>query len=312
MASFNFTVNTDPMANEIKKVSNHVDAVSGSVVAMQMAVIKAEKEGADAVCRNVNNGFYSLMQSQISQKIAALTSRIEAKLIDMSQQAMALRNIQNRMERDYNMISRRYNKLFNSLNTSLLARIYELDKPVVSMVNKDMALVDSRVKNILGSISVNQGESILSSQIILASKTKNDGAMAIKAMHQFVRDVNMHAKQSDAVVSDIEISDVDELFLPIVITESSNEIGALSTNYYAPISSVETIDNVIVHSARQEAIDITHNGNWQIILSDDRITLDSEFSTILLDASLDERVRREISKMYNAVSDVKQLNSTEL
>lgn len=312
MASFKFTVNTDPMANEIKTVSNHVDAVSGSVVAMQMAVIQAEKEGADAVCRNVNNGFYSLMQSQISQKIAALTSRIEAKLIDMNQQAMALRNIQNRMERDYNMISRRYNKLFNSLNTSLLARIYELDKPVVSMVNKDMALVDSRVKNILGSISVNQGESILSSQIILASKTKNDGAAAIKAMHQFVRDVNVNAKQSEAVVSDIEISDVDELFLPIVITESSNEIGTLITNYYAPICNIETIDDVIVNSARQDAINTTCNGNWQTILSDDRITLDSEFSTILLESSLDERIRSEMSKMYNAVSDVKQLKSRNL
>ena len=114
MANFSFTVDTDPMAHEISSVSQRVDMTSAAVVTMQTAVIVAEKEAADHVCENVNYGFYTLMHSQISQKIAQLTSTVESKLIEMGQQAAALQNLKKRMERDYNMISNRYGKLFGS------------------------------------------------------------------------------------------------------------------------------------------------------------------------------------------------------
>ena len=104
MASFNFTVDTSPMASEIQSVSRNVNRVSGAVVAMQAAVIAAEQEGADHVCQNVNKGFYSLMHSQISQKIAQLTSTVEAKLLELGQYAAALKAIQSRMTKDYHMI----------------------------------------------------------------------------------------------------------------------------------------------------------------------------------------------------------------
>ena len=130
MADFNFTVDTSPMASEIQSVSHGVKRVSGAVVAMQAAVIAAEKEGAEHVCQNVNKGFYSLMHSQISQKIAQLTSTVEAKLLELGQYAAALKSIQSRMTTDYNMISGRYTKLFKSINNNLEARVAELDMPI--------------------------------------------------------------------------------------------------------------------------------------------------------------------------------------
>ena len=68
MADFNFTVDTTPMANQINSVSHHVDGVTASVVAMKTAVISAEKDGANKICGNVNRGFFSMMQAQITQK----------------------------------------------------------------------------------------------------------------------------------------------------------------------------------------------------------------------------------------------------
>lgn len=44
MANFNFTVDTSPMASEMQSVSHGVNRVSGAVVAMQAAVIAAEKK----------------------------------------------------------------------------------------------------------------------------------------------------------------------------------------------------------------------------------------------------------------------------
>ena len=47
MANFNYTVDTKPMADEMRSVSRHVNATTGAVVAMQTAVIIAEEKAAD-------------------------------------------------------------------------------------------------------------------------------------------------------------------------------------------------------------------------------------------------------------------------
>ena len=168
MANFNFTVDTSPMASEMQSVSHGVNRVSGAVVAMQAAVIAAEKEGAEHVCQNVNKGFYSLMHSQISQKIAQLTSTVEAKLLELGQYAAALKNIQSHMTTDYNMISGRYTKLFKSINNNLEARVAELDMPVFKLVDRDAKLFESRRALNSGQFTVHQLESVLSSQLLAA------------------------------------------------------------------------------------------------------------------------------------------------
>ena len=171
MASFNFTVDTSPMASEIQSVSRNVNRVSGAVVAMQAAVIAAEQEGADHVCQNVNKGFYSLMHSQISQKIAQLTSTVEAKLLELGQYAAALKAIQSRMTKDYHMISGRYTKLFKSINNNLEARVAELDMPVFKLVDRDVKLVENRMRLNSAQFTVHQLESVLSSQRLLLMST---------------------------------------------------------------------------------------------------------------------------------------------
>ena len=60
MATFNYIVDTHPMAQEMGSVSNNVKVTTGAVVAMQTAVVLAEAKAADAVCDNVNNVSFSL------------------------------------------------------------------------------------------------------------------------------------------------------------------------------------------------------------------------------------------------------------
>ena len=76
-------IDTTPMAAEMQSVSSHVQGTTAAVVTMQSAVIAAENHSANKVCSNVNRGFYTLMCSQISQKIANKHSRVEALLMKM-------------------------------------------------------------------------------------------------------------------------------------------------------------------------------------------------------------------------------------
>ena len=77
-------VDTKPMAEELHSVSNHVKGTTAAVTTMQAAVIAAENSGANKVCSNVNRGFFTLMCSQISQKIASKHSRVEALLLTLT------------------------------------------------------------------------------------------------------------------------------------------------------------------------------------------------------------------------------------
>ena len=99
------------MAQTVGTVSTHVNGTTAAVVAMKAAVVQAEKEGADHVCEKVNKGFYTLIRSQISQKIATLRSEVDSQLMRLNQQRKQLTAIRQRMERDYQMICGRYLKL---------------------------------------------------------------------------------------------------------------------------------------------------------------------------------------------------------
>ena len=55
MANIDFVIDTEPMAQEMSSISNHIKGTTAALVAMQTAVVLAEQKQADLVCDNVNN-----------------------------------------------------------------------------------------------------------------------------------------------------------------------------------------------------------------------------------------------------------------
>jgi len=220
MSSFNYTVDTQPMADEMRSVSHHVNATTTAVVAMKAAVIDAEDKAANHICNNVNRGFYSLIRSQISQKLAKLQSEIDSLIMQLSQQKNALINIKNRMERDYNMISRRYAKLFNGLNTNLKKRIFELDRPTINFAYKEIDKITNRVIYLTAVVPITQIESITISQRIISSNVKQKGNNAINSMKSFIHEMNMQKKLTNEIlINDNSVASDKTIYLPVAICE---------------------------------------------------------------------------------------------
>ena len=172
MARIDCVVDTQPMADEIKSVSHQINDTTTAVVAMKAAIVLAEQQAADMVCRNVNKGFYTLMRSQISQKIAKLQSEVDSQLMQLNAQRKQLLAIKNRMERDYNMLSDRYLKLFNGINQNLKQRILELDRPVFNFAVQEVGKVSNRTKYLAATVPISQLESLITSQQIVISNIK--------------------------------------------------------------------------------------------------------------------------------------------
>jgi hypothetical protein len=218
MATFNYTVDTKPMADEMRSVSKHVTATTGAVVAMQTAVVLAEAKAAEHVCANVNRGFYSLIRSQISQKMAKLQSEVDSHLITLLQQKKSLLSIKSRMQKDYNMISARYLKLFNGLNGNLKQRIFELDKPTIDFAIKEIDKIGNRSKYLSALVPIGQSESLSASQRITSSNIRKRGQQVIGSMHSFLFEMENQKKLTDQIlITDGKIQSTSKIFSPVVI-----------------------------------------------------------------------------------------------
>ena len=297
MATFNYTVDTKPMADEMRSVSRHVNATTDAVVAMQTAVIIAEEKAADHVCNNVNKGFYSLIRSQISQKMAKLQSEVDSHLMQLVQQKNALLSIKNRMQKDYNMIASRYIKLFNGLNSNLKQRVFELDKPTIDFAVKEVDKVSNRTKYLTATIPIAQLESLAASQKIVASNVKYRGLNVIKSMRSFLFEMNTQKKLTDQIlINDGRYTETATVYIPIVICECNRD--KTGTGIEISVSDVE-LDNISKSAIKNTAFAELNQIEWQAKTSPNT-EVKSEFSKLVSSSSKSQRVKDMAMKLFQS------------
>lgn len=296
MAYISRTLDTNPMARTLDTVSNHVIGTTAAVTAMKAAVIKAEEDAADLVCDNVNKGFYTLIHSQISQKIAKLKSEVDSHLLRLHQLNKQLLSIRGRMGRDYGMISERYITLFNRINKNLENRVYELDKPTVTFAVKDISTISNRTKLLTAVAPLAQTESISTSQRILASNIKYRGMMVIESTTKFLDGLKEQRELSEHILLDGDVThEVSEIMIPAVISE---------TNYDKYDNKRISIDVNSTNLSRRVQ-DSIRNGidplslNWQ---DEEKIdeNIISEFNKYLSESTVSERVKKVATELFHS------------
>jgi hypothetical protein len=299
MATFNFTVDTKPMAKEIDSVSSSVNKTTGAVVAMQAAVISAENAATEHVCGNLNKGFYMLIQSQISQKKALYQSEVDSLIIQLTQQKKALLNIRNRMERDYNMISRRYNKLFTGLNTNLRTRVNELDKPIMNFACKEMEKVSNRTKYLTATVPVTQIESLSTSQKIIASHVKHKGIHLINSMKGFLYEMLIQKKLTDQIlINDLYSQKEGSYYLPVLLSESvSDSMNKRNLDIVIPKIGLNTPS---MSSVRNTVFTGYSKLKWNQKSPSSEVN--SEFQKLLSASQKSDRIKKMAQKLFDAAN----------
>jgi len=298
MATFNYTVDTRPMAEELSSVSRHVNATTGAVVAMQTAVVISEKAAADRVCENVNKGFYSLIRSQISQKMAKLQSEVDAHLMSLVQQKNALLSIKNRMERDYHMIASRYIKLFNGINANLRSRVFELDKPTIDFAAKEVDKISNRTKYLTATVPITQLESLSASQRIVASNIKQKGLNVINAMRGFLLELNSQKKLTDLIlINDSRFTVTAKSFIPVLMYECNRDKSDnKSVEIFFPDKEFNSVSkSVITNTAYAEFPKI----KWSKKSTPNQEVI-REFSKLVTSSSKSQRIKDMSMKLFQA------------
>lgn len=294
MAHIDFVLDTKPMAQEISSISNHIKGTTAAVVAMQTAVVLAEQKAADQVCSNVNKGFYTMMRSQISQKIATLQSQVDSFLMQLNAQRKQLLAIKKQMERDYNMLCSRYLKLFNGLNQNLHQRVFELDKPTINFAVREVERISNRTKYLTATVPLSQVESLSDSQKILASNVKYRGAKVIQSMKNFLSSSIEQKKITDKVLLEGN-SQSENLITPVLISE-------YCFDKYGTKNLTIWVSNTLLSPQAQTAVKNTlgqqlETFSWVNHTETDK-EIKSEFSKLVSKSTSSQRVKDMTLKLF--------------
>lgn len=294
MARIDCLLDTKPMAHEISSISNHIKGTTAAVVAMQTAVVLAEQKAADQVCSNVNKGFYTMMRSQISQKIATLQSQVDSFLMQLNAQRKQLLAIKKQMERDYNMLCSRYLKLFNGLNQNLHQRVFELDKPTINFAVREVERISNRTKYLTATVPLSQVESLSDSQKILASNVKYRGAKVIESMKNFLSSSIEQKKITDKVLLEGNTQS-ENLVTPVLISE-------YCFDKYGTKNLTIWISNTLLSPQAQTAVKNTlgqqlETLSWVNHTETDK-EIKSEFSKLVSKSTSSQRVKDMTLKLF--------------
>lgn len=298
MQSIDCVVDTQPMARELDRVSHHVNGTTSAVVGMKVAVLKAEAEAADNVCRNVNRGFYALIHSQISQKIAKWKSEVDSLLLQLNQQRRQINNIKAQMERDYGSITARYTKLFTTLNRALQRRVYELDKPAFKFAVTEIDTLSNRTRQLSATVPVSQNESLLTSQKIMASNLKYRGSTVIALMKDFLMDLSRQKALTGRVLLDRVLSaGLENRLLPVIVWEGCGGRHEGDLEHF-------TMPEVCLSDRTRSAITnhiATNNVQfpWSEPEAVDPRVRDS-FNSMLSEFDATDRIKETMSKLFGA------------
>ena len=226
MPSLDFTLDTGPMARSLDQVTNHVTLTTGAVSAMELAVIKAEKDSADMICQNVDRGFYNLIRSQVSSKLATHFTSMNASFMLLMQYAKTLGATQNRMEADISRLKRQYYKIFHGLDKSLDNRVAQLDKDAVQLSRTGRNLITERKRKNVTSAVLSQQDTENLTKALVTARLKERAGAALDSIHAKISGDSRYANQVSEVLQQQEIESQESLHVPVIMARERSQVTA--------------------------------------------------------------------------------------
>lgn len=288
-------VDTIPMAEKIQRVGQNVERTTMAVVAMKTAVVEAEKSGAQHICQNVNRGFFTLMQSQLSAKLAQKKSRTEALMAQLAMQKRRLLEIKNSMENDYQRICTRYGRIISSINKQLEQRIIDLDKPVYKFCTNDIATCTNRKLTVSGIAPIVQKEDVQTAQRINSSVLRRDGEYAINHLKDFL--VEFAKSDHEVRCHTIESLPAQDctFYLPFVMMSVTVDSEGTQSLYITPPESLS------IKNAQRSVREISSQVNTFGWVPEESVSSETktEFLRILAESEQPDRVKKMIKRLYD-------------
>jgi hypothetical protein len=224
----NVTINvdTEPFDGSVKRFNTSIGALGASVTAMHAAQCAAILKSAEEVSASVINGFFGMINTELSQQIQALDSAIKAGFGLITEQGKAVSEIKNVMEEDYNRISSRYIKLFSDLDNECYKRIFALDKQSFTLSEKVQKQLlcesssDAAAMNLLGTEEVSSSKTL-----VFISSLNRKALEVLKTLHDYITQESMINALINSLLLNEEIDKNATFYIPVIWSESDMTEG---------------------------------------------------------------------------------------
>ena len=248
MASYDFILDTEPMAQKVDQMATNVGAVGAAVTAMQVAVVATEKQTADNICRNLDNGFYMMVRSKLSQKVSQFTSRMNSRIGSMVETAEAIDHTRDQMDQDFHRIKARYVKLFDRLDRALQSRIRTLDKDAMALAEvRSSLLMKGQCKNAPAALCYSR-EIQVSALKAANAHMKVRAEQSLNSLGNGLEHIVSYSRTTGMVVKNRPASQSTQMLLPVVYAQT--ESLAAPGGYVTSVNLPEKAPDAMKASAR--------------------------------------------------------------
>ena len=295
--NFGYTVDTEPMANKLNEVRNSVVSLNGVVAAMQTAVISAEKKAANDVCDSVDAGFYGLIASQISQKIA----HVEPGVISGQQLLLSIKRdmckIRSNLEKDYNRCLRTYSATFKQINKSTKEHLLALDKAAFNLIEifRKQCIQRQSDRSAFSLLLDNDANRVR--QLGTQTHVMDNAKSGIMAVSTYKDEYNLLEKRQDVLAGNKKIEGEEILKVPIMYV-SYDDVNGFDLK-----SDVHLVSGIEANSATRikNKVSMDMNGcSWRAISQEEKDLLRKDVKSLLSRNNCSERVVALVDAMLNS------------
>ena len=291
---FKYTVDTEPMAESLDEVKTSVNALNGVVAAMQTAVIAAEQNAAKKVCNSVDAGFYGLIASQISQKIA----HVEPSVISGQQLLLSIKTemckIQPNLEKDYNRCLRTYGSIFKQINKSTKEHLLALDKEAFNMIElfRKQCLVRQSDRSAFMLLMDNDVNHVrqLGTQTHVMSNAKT----GITKVSDYKDEYNLLEKKQNILAGSKKVESEEILNIPALYIDYDDVNGFDQKADVHVVSGLE--ENCANRIKNKVSMDMNSN-EWSKISAEEMNLLKKDVKSLCVKHNCSERLTNELNRL---------------
>ncbi len=299
----NIEVNTTPFDSSINSCNGHIGALTGSVVATEAAQVASIRDNSRKVAQTIVSGFFKTVQSEISQQIAELQSRIDADLIHLHELDKRCKGLQQQMEVDYNRICSRYSKVFTDMNNELQNRIRALDRPIFDFKDSsDSCSIYAAGTSMAGMMAITGTEGGKLQAMLSASVSKKRSNDTLQKINQFL----LQQKQLETILHQCILSESADatVYAPICYMKTENAGKTLGAHVHQLQDMAQMNEKQLITSLEAQ--------KWQDMPANEAENIRQFFGVEMSKLSQEsntqhsQRVQDYISKLFN-INSIKTL-----
>jgi len=298
-------VDTDPFDGSVARFNTSIGALGGSVAAMKVAQCAAIQQTAQEVSASLINGFFGVINTELSQQLQALDSAIKAGFGMIQDLGKAVGDKKKVMEEDFNRISSRYIKIFADLDNECYKRIFALDKQSFGLSEKTLKQLLSEASSNAAAMNLLSIEEISSSKTLVFVSSLNRKALEVlKTLHDYITQESKIGSLIDSFLLNEEEDVNIPFYIPVIWSESDMlDGGVFNRECFIP-----------EHLDQQKAQTITEKVNmfcsgtsqsaWKAAGESEKESLNREFIILAescfanADEDTDQRIYRTMMSLW--------------